>query len=119
MVFKSTKIKIMDNSGLLKAKVFHVYGSKHRNSLSQPGFVYSSIRDTYQSLQNYIGKKKRIFVVQTRKVKQKKDSSFFIFLKNGGVTIKKRTSIMGKFSKGPFPFTIKRRKLSSSFNTLI
>ena len=119
MVFKQTCIHIIDNSGFIKSKIFHVYGLKKSLCLNKPGFVYGSIREVYKKLQKSIGKKKRIFITTTVKNKKRNDGTFINFFKNSGLPIKKRTSVVGSLVKGPFINTIKRRKLRSSFNQII
>lgn len=117
MVFKSTKLIVSDTSGYLSSRTFHIYGKK--KSLKKTGFVYASIREVYMSLRNHVGKKKRSFVVRTVKTFQRGDGSSVSYLNNSSLPLKKRLTIIGKKVKGPLSYEVKRRKLMSSFCSII
>ena len=119
MVFKKTLVYPLENSGILKIRTFHTY-KKHKNGgLRNFGFLYGSIRDFTDKSKNLLGKKKKFFFFKSKKPLQRKDLSTFIFFKNTGVTLKKRLTIKGSLVKGPFLYTIKKKKLKTSFSLII
>ena len=117
MIFKKTKLQITDTSGYLICRSFHIYNK--RGYLNTNGVFFSSIRDTYISLQHHIGKKKRMLLIYTKKTKNRCDSSNVVYIKNGSLPLKKRLSILGSHIKGPINYNFKRRKLLQSFCTVI
>lgn len=117
MIFKLTRLNIVDSSGYLLCRAFHIYNKK--NFVFSNGFIYASIRDTYISLQHHIGKKKRMFVLHSCKSKNSLDGTNIRFFKNDALPLKKRTSVLGRFTKGTIRYTYKRKKFVTSFSKII
>lgn len=117
MIFKLTKLNIVDSSGYLFCKPFHVYNKK--GYIFANGFVHSSIKDTYLSLKHHIGRKKRMFILHSKKSLNSIDSTNIRFFSNDALPLKKRTSVLGKFTKGSIRYTYKRKKFITSFSKII
>lgn len=119
MIQKNSIIKPADNSGVLKANVFHIYKNKQPNF----GFVGDFIRISAREVlpENSIKKKskhKSILIRSTYKIK-KKDGCVIFFKKNALILLKKRLTPRGKILKGPVSRIIKRKKFLSSFKKSI
>ena len=116
MVFKFTKLNINDTCGFLIGKCFHIY---NRKFIKNSGYSYISIKKTYKKQSHRVGSKKKSYVIKIKKTSSRVDSTFILFKNNSSVVIKKRLSILGKFTRGPLPYSIKRSKLLSSFILII
>jgi large subunit ribosomal protein L14 len=114
MIQKNTKIKPVDNSGVVKANVFHVY--KNLNRIAVTGnFLKISVRELKP--ESLIKKKsKHISILVKTKYKNKKlDGSFIKFKNNGLVILKKRLTPKGSNLKGVVSRNVRRKKFISSF----
>jgi len=118
MIQKNSKLKPVDNSGVLKANVFHVY--KNLNRIANTGnFLKISVRDLKP--ESIIKKKSKhiSILVKTIYKNSKLDGSFVKFKKNGLVILKKRLTPKGSNLKGPVSRNVRRKKFMSSFSKTI
>lgn len=115
MIQKNSKIKPVDNSGVLIANVFHIY--KNLNKIALTGnFLKVSARlinpDTILKK-----KSKHISILNKTVYKNNKiDGSYVKFKKNGLVILKKRLTPKGSNLRGPVSRNVKRKKFISSFS---
>jgi large subunit ribosomal protein L14 len=115
LIQKNSKLKPVDNSGVLKANVFHVY--KHLNRIALTGnFLKISVRDLRP--ESLIKKKSKhiSILIKTIYKNNKLDSSFIKFERNGLVLLKKRLTPKGSNLKGPVSRNVMRKKFVSSFS---
>jgi len=115
MIQKNSKIKPVDNSGVLKANVFHVYKNLNRIALTGD-FLKVSVRDINPD--SLIKKKSKHISILIKTVYNnlKKDGSFIKFKNNGLVLLKKRLTPRGSNLKGPVSRNVRRKKFVSSFS---
>ena len=114
MIQKNTKLKPVDNSGVLTANVFHVY--KNLNRIANTGnFIKVSVRDLNPDI--LIKKKSKHISILIKTVYKniKLDSTFVKFKNNGLVLLKKRLTPKASNLKGPVSRNVKRKKFISSF----
>lgn len=115
MIQKNSKIKPVDNSGILKANVFHIY--KNLNSIALTGdFLKISARELKPESTLKKKSKHISILIKTIYKNSKLDGSFIKFNKNGLVILKKRLTPKGGNLKGPASRNIKRKKFISSFS---
>ena len=109
MIQKNSIIKPVDNCGVLKANVFHLYKGSN---------IYLSI-NIYSK--NTIKKKSkhRSILIRTKFNIIKKDGSFVRFSKNSLILLKKRLTPRGANIRGPISRKINRKKFISSFSRSI
>lgn len=115
MIQKNSILKPIDNCGVLKSNVFHVYKNLKRIALTGD-FLKTSAREVKP--ESIIKKKsKHISILIKTVYKNKKlDGSFVKFFKNGLVILKKRLTPKGSNLKGPASRNLKRKKFISSFS---
>ena len=119
MIQKNSIIKPVDNCGVLKANVFHLYkGSKGRLAFVGD-FMKISCRDVVP--ENPIKKKSkhRSILIRTKFISNRRDGSYISFKRNALVLLKKRLTPRGKAIRGPIVRIIKRKKFISSFSKSI
>lgn len=119
MIQKNSIIKPVDNCGVLKTNVFHLYkGSKGRLAFVGD-FLKVSCREVVP--ENSIKKKSkhRSILIRTKYNVFKKDGSFVKFYKNSLILLKKRLTPRGANIRGPIPRNINRKKFISSFSRSI
>jgi len=115
MIQKNSKLKPSDNSGVLKANVFHVY--KNLNRIAVTGnFLKISVREIKP--ESLIKKKSKhiSILIKTTFKNSRLDSSFIKFNTNGLVILKKRLTPKGSNLKGPVSRNVRRKKFISSFS---
>ena len=114
MIQKNSIIKPFDNSGVLKANVFHVY--KNLNMIANTGnFLKVSARNVNPE-SNIKKKSKHIAIlIKTVYKNTKLDSSFIKFNKNGIVLLKKRLTPKASNIKGTVSRNVRRKKFVLSF----
>ena len=115
MIQKNSKLKPVDNCGVLKSNVFHVY--RNLNRIAITGFFLKiSVRDIKP--ESIIKKKSKhvSILIKTIYKNSKLDGSFVKFKKNGLVLLKKRLTPKGSNLKGPVSRNLKRKKFISSFS---
>jgi large subunit ribosomal protein L14 len=108
-------LKPVDNSGVLKANVFHVY--KNLNRIANTGnFLKVSVRELKPD--SIIKKKSKhiSILIKTIYKNTKLDGSFVKFKKNGLVLLKKRLTPKGSNLRGPISRNVRRKKFISSFS---
>jgi large subunit ribosomal protein L14 len=115
LIQKTSQIKPVDNSGVLKANVFHVY--KHMNKVALVGnFLKISVRELRP--ESLIKKKSKhiSILIKTIFKNSKLDGSFVKFKRNGLVLLKKRLTPKGGNLKGPVSRNVRRKKFVLSFS---
>ena len=119
MIQKGTFVSPADNSGVIWARVFHLYYGFNRKVTKTGGFVKVSVRDTLPN--NWLSKKtkSKAIVLRTRKELQRLDGSTIKFSNNNVILLKKRMNCYGSTLLGPIPNTIRRRKFVRSFAGII
>ena len=119
MIQKNSIIKPADSCGVIKSKVFHVYKGSKGKLAFVGDFLKTSSREV--KIDNPIKKKSKIksFLIRTKFIVNRKDSSYISFKKNSIILLKKRLSPRGKSIKGPIIRIIKRKKFISSFKKSI
>lgn len=119
MIQKGTFVSPVDNSGVLWARVYHLYYGFNRRVSYTGGFVKVSVRQTLPN--NWLSKKTKCkaIVLRTRKEITKIDGTTLRFSKNNVVLLKKRMNCYGTTLLGPIPNTIRRKKFSRSFAGII
>ena len=115
MIQKNSLLKPVDNSGILKANVFHIYKNLNRIAITG-NFLKISVRDLKPEC--IIKKKSKhiSILVKTLYKNTKLDSSFIKFSRNGLVILKKRLTPKGSNLKGPVSRNVRRKKFMSSFS---
>ena len=119
MIFKRTKLNIVDTEGLLIGRVFQTFNKKKKKMLFNHGYAYFSIRETFVKQSRFIGKKKYNYIIRVLKTKKRRDGSYMCFFFNDTVLIKKRAAISGDFACGPVPRLIRKKKFLTSFTVTI
>jgi len=115
MIQKGTMVTPADNSGVLWARVFHLYYGSSRRCTTTGGFVKVSVRQTLPN--NWLRKKTKCkaIVLRTRKELKRIDGSYVRFNNNSVILLKKRMNCYGTTLLGPIPNTIRRKKFVRSF----
>jgi len=114
MIQKNSIIKPVDNCGILKSNVFHVYKNLNKIALSG-NFLKISAREIKPECLLKKKSKHISILIKTKYKNIKKDGSFIKFKKNGIVILKKRLTPKGSNLKGPVSRNVKRKKFISSF----
>jgi ribosomal protein L14 len=116
VIQKNSIIRPVDNCGVIKTKVFHVYkGSSGRFAISGD-FLKVSAREVQP--ENAIKKKSKhvSILIKTKYRNIRRDGSFVKFKKNNLVLLKKRLTPKGRSLKGPVSRNVNRKKFISSFS---
>lgn len=115
MIQKSTIFKPIDNCGIERARVFHLYkGSKGRIGYIGDFLKCSAIEVLPENPIPKKSKHKGILIKSIYPI-LKKDSSYIQFLQNAVVLLKKRLTPRGSNIRGPISRLVKRKKFVSSF----
>lgn len=119
MIQKGTMVSPADNSGVLWARVFHLYYGFNRKVSKTGGFIKVSVRETIPD--NWLVKKTKTkaIILRTNKELRRIDGSFIRFSKNKVILLKKRMNCYGSALNGPIPNTIRRKKFVRSFAGVI
>jgi hypothetical protein len=113
MIQKLTVLNPSTSCSILKIKTFHVYSKKR--SLKVFGFTKNSVKLANKKNPNIIGKKIFSFFCKQTFFSRKNDSSFFCFLSNNSVFIKKKKKIIGSFFLGFISKNCKYLKFKNKF----
>ena len=119
MIQKNSMLRPVDNCGVIKTKVFHVYkGSNGRFALTG-NFMKVSAREVQP--ENAIKKKSKhvSVLIKSRYKNTRLDGSYVKFKKNSLVLLKKRLTPKGRSLKGPVSRNVNRKKFMSSFSKKI
>lgn len=116
MILKRTKLVPIDRSGVLKLRVFHLYGGSKKKVARVGDFIKGSAIVVKEN--NWLKRKSKLnaILVRLKKESLKIDGSWVKFKKNCTVLLKKRLTPKGKELFGPVDFNLKRRKFISSFS---
>jgi len=119
MIQKGTFVSPADSSGVLWARVFHLYYGYSRRTSKTGGFAKVSVRKTIPN--NWLTKKTKCksILIRSKKELRKLDGSYVRFNKNNVILLKKRMNCFGTVILGPIPSTIRRKKFSRSFPGII
>jgi ribosomal protein L14 len=119
MIQKSTIVKPVDNCGVIKARVFHLYKGSNGRFAFSGDFIKVSAREVQP--ENPIKKKSKhvSILIKSRCIENRIDGSFIRFKKNGVVLLKKRLTPKGRSLKGPVSKRVRRERFISSFSKKI
>ncbi len=119
MLQKNTKFKPADNSGVLFARIFHIY----RGSGSRFAYVGDFVKCSALKVipDRPIKKKSKHRAIFIRSVCKdfRNDSLSIFFKKNACVLLKKKLTPRASYLRGPVSLSVKRRKFISSFRRRI
>jgi len=119
LIQKTTIFKPVDNCGVEKARVFHVYKGFNGRFAFIGDFIKCSILSV---LPDYPLKKKskhRGILIRSAFRDIRKDGSYIYFFKNSCPLLKKRLTPRGSVIRGAIMNSIKRKKFVSSFKKKI
>jgi large subunit ribosomal protein L14 len=119
LIQKNSIIRPVDNCGVLKANVFHLYKGSNGRLAFVGDFLKISCREVVP--ENTIKKKSkhRSILIRTKFSILKKDGSFVKFNRNSLILLKKRLTPRGANIRGPISRKINRKKFISSFSRSI
>lgn len=119
MIQKESVLNPLDNSGILKVKVFHIYrGGKGKIGYVGNFFKVSAREVKPESTFKKKSKHRSILIKSVYK-NIKKDGSYVSFGKNGLILLKKRLTPKGSLIRGSISWLIRRKKFLSSFSGVI
>ena len=98
---------------------FHLYNGFNQKISYMGRFIKVVVKSTKPN--NRLRKKSKVrsFIMRTRKIFKKLDSSTVLFFYNTSVLLKKRLSPRGKELFGPILYNIKRKKFINSLSQQI
>jgi len=119
LIQKNSILKPVDNCGVLKANVFHLYKGSSGRLAFVGDFLKISCREVVPENQIKKKSKHRSILIRTKFNIYKKDGSFIKFYKNSLILLKKRLTPRGANIRGPISRKINRKKFISSFSRSI
>ena len=120
--------RVIDNCGVKITKTIHHYFGFFKQTSHIGHFMKVSVR---KRKKNYSwvkskrivtprkGKRLKAYLIKSRYGITKGDGSKIRYKFNGNVILKKRLTIKGKYTKGPFLYGLNRRKILKSFAGLL
>lgn len=101
-----------DTTGVFLTRIFHIYQRK----VGKTGvFCKTSVRLTKPKCRIKKGKKYKNFIVRSVYPLLLKDGSYYSYINNASVLIKKRLTMKGRVVFGPTTYHIKKKKFLKSF----
>lgn len=123
-----TLLGVADNCGVERVKVIHHYFGSNKQTSSVGDFIKVSVRKrkyNYSWIKNkrvYVpkkGKKFKSYFLRSKYWVRKIDGSTFKFSSNATAILKKRTTMRGRYVRGPFIYGLRRKKIIASFSGLV
>lgn len=124
MILKGSVVTPRDNSYVVSTKCFHHYFGSQKSSSSIGEFIKVSVRgrlSDFSTIKSKIvkvlrkRKKVKSYIISTRYRVRKPDGAALTLSRNTSVLLKKRLTTRGKYTKGPFVYGLKRKKILGSF----
>ena len=109
----------IDKNNIWIVKIFHIYKGFRRKCGLYGDFIKISVKKTKPISLISKGSKNNAIIINCRYKNSKNDGSYLLFKINGSVLLKKRLTPRGRELVGPIPFTIKRKKFSHTFVSII
>jgi ribosomal protein L14 len=128
MLQKHTWLFITDNTNVRWLRIFHLYKGSFRRSTHEGLFIKGSARVVEPPRIEYKGFKYRYKIkgdicrcwIARSKLRLKYDDSKRLqFADNSGLNINKKVNIMSKYINGPVSRSIKKKKLTVLFKSVI
>lgn len=119
MVWRKTKLSIVDSCGGLKARCIGFFQKNNFNFSKSGSFIQVSVIKSLPRVRSLKGRLHNGIVVNAKKNFSRVDSSSVILFTNSCVLLKKRLTTYGKYSSGPIQYTIKRKRFIASFSNII
>ena len=112
MIYKQTKLKIVDNSGAKLIKVFHLVKYPSSQNYSQSGDIVLGSVNKYK-VNKKVNKKQvcKVLVITSKKNILRTDGNFLKFDENRGVVLEKN-KLLGTRIFGPLSKEVKRSSYS-------
>lgn len=109
MIYKQTKLKIVDNSGAKVVKVFHLLGYSSTQNYSRIGDLVLGSVTKYKANKKVVKKQLcKVIVVASKKNFIRKNGHFIKFDENRGVLVSDAKKILGTRVFGPLPKEIRQ-----------
>lgn len=108
MIYKSTQVKVADNSGGVIAEVIHVYAGNMQDFTSVAGFVRVSLKKVLPNNKVKKGDKYKAVVIRAKKNVQRKDGSSFKFSENAVVLLNDKWEVIFTRVFGPVPSELRK-----------
>lgn len=124
MIHKGSLLLPRDNSYVTVTRCFHHYFGSEKRSSRIGEFVKASVRGRLSDVSTIKSKvvkilrkrkKVRSYITSTRYQVLKPDGATLVMSRNTSVLLKKRLTTRGKYTKGPFVYGLRRKKILGSF----
>lgn len=119
MLYKKTKVKSTNNSGVNKIRIFTIYSKKQHSVLKYFGVVKGSVCSAFIKKKILVGYKIKGYVTQTKISKKKNDNSFYYYFSNKICPKNKKIKKYFCYNHGPISKDITHKKYLFKFPVII
>lgn len=119
MVWRRTKLSIVDSCGGITARCIGFFKKNNFNFSRSGSFIQVSVIKSLPRVRKLTGRLHQGIITISKKNRSRLDSSSIVMFDNSCVLLKKRLTTYGKYSSGPIHYNIKRRRFIASFMCVI